>query len=133
MLDKKEAKELTLEVWQYLADHPEINDKYALPMYNRIADMLAECPLCQWSREQTSNYKHNSINCDKCPLFLADQGCCEDFDCTDTECEHFGHCEEYDDCEEIFNCQSLYEQWNIGNEAQRKQAAQGIVDIVKEW
>ena len=44
----KEAKELSLEVWKYLRDHPEIENKDQLPseLYDKISRLRARCPLC---------------------------------------------------------------------------------------
>ncbi|MDR1837592.1 MAG: hypothetical protein LBQ89_08045 [Treponema sp.] len=44
----QEAKELSLEVWRYLAEHPEIGIKEGLPKYlwDKIKDLLFQCPLC---------------------------------------------------------------------------------------
>jgi hypothetical protein len=48
-MTKQEAKELSLEVWRYLAEHPEIRRKENLPdgIYNKIRDLEFECPLCE--------------------------------------------------------------------------------------
>jgi len=64
MITKKEAKELTLEVWRYLRDHPDA-DKSDLPqeLYSKIAKFINRCPLCEIFYELL-------IGCDKkCPLF----------------------------------------------------------------
>lgn len=44
-----EAKKLSLEVWRYLAEHPQIDNKGALPtaLYAKIAGLLHNCPLCE--------------------------------------------------------------------------------------
>jgi hypothetical protein len=57
-LTKAEAKEISLEVWRYLAEHPEIRRKENLPdeIYNNIREMVCECPLCVVNA------------CDECPL-----------------------------------------------------------------
>jgi hypothetical protein len=54
-----EAKELSLEVWRYLAEHPEIDEKGNLPvkLYKKIKEFLNECPLCD----------HKKILCFKAP------------------------------------------------------------------
>jgi hypothetical protein len=57
-MTKQEAKELSLEVWRYLAEHPEIQMKRYLPdeIWDKIKDMACACPLCE-------------VNpCHKCPL-----------------------------------------------------------------
>jgi len=45
----KEAKELSLEVWRYLAGHPEIEGKKELPkkLWGKIKNLQNECPLCE--------------------------------------------------------------------------------------
>jgi len=45
-----EAKELSLEVWGYLKDHPEIAYKGCIPTYlfEKIRDMYFCCPLCEY-------------------------------------------------------------------------------------
>ena len=55
----QEAKELSLEVWRYLAEHPDMNSKYQLPtdLFLKIANMECCCPLCELFRE-----------CFACPL-----------------------------------------------------------------
>jgi len=62
-MTKIEAKELSLEVWRYLAKHPEIEHKKYLPieLYERIEIMQAECPLCEL-------FVENYCRCPKCPL-----------------------------------------------------------------
>ncbi len=46
----KQAKDLSLEVWRYLRDHPEIQRKRYLPdkIYSKIGLMICECPLCEY-------------------------------------------------------------------------------------
>jgi len=48
-MTQKKAKEISLEIWQYLADNPEIRDKKDLPkkLYNKIRFMPNKCPLCK--------------------------------------------------------------------------------------
>ena len=57
-MTKQDAKDLSLEVWRYLAEHPEIRNKSDLPdgIYNKIWDLECECPLCE------------VLDCDLCPL-----------------------------------------------------------------
>jgi hypothetical protein len=47
-MTQKEAKELSLEVWRYLRDHPEIKRKNGLPAYlwDQIIGLHGCCPLC---------------------------------------------------------------------------------------
>ena len=55
-----EAKELCLDVWEYLAGHPEIEHKSDLPrdLWVRIVHLNSRCPLCEYFRSQ----------CSRCPL-----------------------------------------------------------------
>ena len=48
-MTKEYAKELTIEVWEYFAKHPEIECKADLPkaIYNKIYCLFARCPLCE--------------------------------------------------------------------------------------
>jgi len=52
-MKKQEAKELTLEVWRYLAEHPEIDSKANLPpqLFSKINMLLYKCPLCHVLRD----------------------------------------------------------------------------------
>jgi hypothetical protein len=56
---KAEAKKLSIEVWTYLAEHPEIRYKCDLPkeLWEKIKRLPCECPLC-------AAY----ISCDECLL-----------------------------------------------------------------
>jgi len=69
-MTKKEAKELTLEVWRYLAEHPEISGKKQLPreIHCKIERLKVGCPLCElyW-------YK-GRLGCSGCPLIDCDDG-----------------------------------------------------------
>jgi hypothetical protein len=48
-MTKKEAKELSLKVWRYLAEHPETARKRDLPgeLYGAIRNLSCACPLCE--------------------------------------------------------------------------------------
>jgi hypothetical protein len=48
-MTRKEAKELSLEVWVYLAKHPDIMEKEQLPKYifSKISNCECRCPLCE--------------------------------------------------------------------------------------
>ena len=61
----KEAKELTLEVWRYLAEHPAIIRKEDLPpgLWKRI-DMKRNCPLCEL---------YLLSRCRRCPLEICNK------------------------------------------------------------
>jgi hypothetical protein len=47
-MTEKESKELIIEVWTHLAEHPEIRLKNELPeeLYDKIKNLEARCPLC---------------------------------------------------------------------------------------
>jgi hypothetical protein len=63
-MTKKQAKKITLEVWTYLRDHPEIKYKSDLPdkLWYKIKKMVSTCPLCHIFTK-----KHITI-CGNCPL-----------------------------------------------------------------
>jgi hypothetical protein len=67
-MTQKEAKELTLEMWRYLVEHPEYGDKFYLPrdLYLKIGNLLSQCPLCQLFQAHS---------CKGCPLSAADKNC----------------------------------------------------------
>jgi len=69
-MTEKESKELTIEVWTYLAEHPEIRRKYELPkiLYEKIKDLELKCPLCELFFEYA---------CTGCPLATTGD-CCMD-------------------------------------------------------
>jgi hypothetical protein len=58
-MTQKEAKDLSLEVWRYLRDHPEIPTKSDLPDYllEQIDGLVRACPLCEIF-----------TSCEPCPL-----------------------------------------------------------------
>jgi hypothetical protein len=47
-MTRQEAKKLSLEVWRYLRDHPNIKNKRGLPqeLFAKIKDLESQCPLC---------------------------------------------------------------------------------------
>jgi hypothetical protein len=51
-MTKAEAKALSLEVWGYLAEHPECLDKSKMPpaLYYKVKDYIFACPLCELFR-----------------------------------------------------------------------------------
>ena len=65
----QEAKELALEVWEYLKEHPEIRKK-GLPkgLRDKISIFFNYCPLCELFIGETYEY------CPKCPLRSCDLG-----------------------------------------------------------
>jgi hypothetical protein len=68
-MTQKEAKELTLELWRYLAEHPECYAKIMVPpqVYEKIRDFQVECPLCEMFMYEDT--------CEKCPLDKAGENC----------------------------------------------------------
>jgi hypothetical protein len=69
MMTAKEAKEVCLRVWSYLADHPEISCKLGLPedLWNEIRGMHFYCPLCEY-------FILAGLSCLDCPLFSEGAG-----------------------------------------------------------
>jgi hypothetical protein len=69
-MTKKEAKELTLKVWRYLAEHPECDEKSDVPdeLYEKIEAFYDRCPLCHMFR---------SGWCKDCPLNKSGECCLE--------------------------------------------------------
>jgi len=67
-MTKRKAFELTIEVWTYLAEHPEIQDKDVLPkaLYKKISRLRCRCPLCSY-------YK---MACERCILPSTGAGIC---------------------------------------------------------
>jgi hypothetical protein len=63
----KKAKKLCLEVWRYLAEHPETAHKEDLPeaLYRKIKDLRGRCPLCEVC----------FLACCACPLGGRDYSC----------------------------------------------------------
>jgi hypothetical protein len=68
-MTQKEAKELTLELWRYLAEHPECYKKDMVPMriYAKIRGLLCRCPLCAMFIGRDT--------CEECPLDKAGESC----------------------------------------------------------
>lgn len=60
MLDGITAKNISLEVWSYFRDHPEVMEKSDLPpvILDKIKDMRSRCPLCDYFKD----------DCFLCPL-----------------------------------------------------------------
>jgi hypothetical protein len=65
-MTKREAKALCLEVWRYLAEHPEILCKPSLPeaLFAKIEPLVFRCPLCEVFYDE-----FNQGPCYGCPLF----------------------------------------------------------------
>jgi hypothetical protein len=115
-MTKKKAKALTLEVWEYLASHPEIEYKSKLPkrLYSQIKDLDSECPLCEIFDQDFFD------RCKGCPLKDAGQQCGRS------------------------PYKSVYDRWCSPSNFSKTQtesslrgirgrAARKIVNIVKEW
>jgi len=49
-MTKQEVKELSLEVWEYLKNHPGIDSKLDLPnkIFDKIKTLIHGCPLCDY-------------------------------------------------------------------------------------
>jgi hypothetical protein len=104
-MTKKEAKELTIEIWTYLAIHSRISRKYELPkiLYDKIKYLCNECPLCVLFLKG-----HEGKKCEYCPLNLSGHKC--------------------------YRIGSYFYYWcNAKTPEERSAAAWGIVNIVKEW
>jgi hypothetical protein len=103
-MTQKDAKELTLELCRYLAEHPECYKKDMVPkrIYAKIRDLLCQCPLCEIFRR--------CDNCEKCLLAKADEWCLN----KDSAWERWHT--------------SFYYQPD-----KRKKAAERIVEIVSAW
>ena len=113
-MDKSQAKKLSIEVWQHLADHPELYFKTQLPeeLYDRIRDLLCECPLCDVFFDG---------NCAECPLATIKR---ERYELNGCTVNYF--------TDEI----GLFTRWNaaaINDTATRKEAAEEIVRRLKAW
>lgn len=102
----KEAKELSIEIWQYLYDHPDIYHKKDLPesIFNQIKDIVNFCPLC-FVRMKLSRWV-----CIACPISMANKSC--------------------------FIANSYYRKWeraNVNRKRKRKKYAGKILNIIKDW
>ena len=100
----QEAKELSLEVWTYLAENPECNQKKNLPLelYEQIELMPGQCPLCKLYMYKPSDW--SPVWCRKqCPLYTC------------------------------LRTYSAWDRWSNGKEVTRRKAAQEIVDKLKAW
>jgi hypothetical protein len=67
-MTKKEAKAIVVEVWSYLAQHPDIRYKADLPNYlfSKIEHCDNDCPFCDLFYVN---------NCVRCPLYAAGERC----------------------------------------------------------
>ena len=101
----QEAKELSLEVWTYLAENPDCYRKYRLPahLFNKIRDMPGLCPVCELYSYRRSGDDYYSCR-KQCPLYRCDYK------------------------------NSIYLRWkNSLCDIDRRKAAQKIVDKLKAW
>jgi hypothetical protein len=103
-MTQKEAKELSLELWTYLAAHPECRKKNHVPerLYSKIEMIWAQCPLCEIFNDDD--------DCEGCPLKIA--GCKCDLEGSPWN-EWIGSA--------------------IKETDKRKQAAERIVQIISAW
>ena len=107
-MTKQEAKELSFEVWQYLAKHPN-KDKIHLPnlLWRRIMRFSGLCPLCELFKPSAIPPKE----CPGCPLKS----------CSDQSPYYlWSHADEY-----VTPDKDLI--------AIRKEAAQVIVKAIEAW
>lgn len=64
---KQKAKKIGIELWQYLADHPDIGSKCWIKdaeLQTRINRYLCSCPLCEFY----NNSETGQMTCVGCPL-----------------------------------------------------------------
>jgi hypothetical protein len=72
-MTQKEAKELCLELWRYLAEHPECYYKRQVPrgIYDKVRNLKSKCPLCEV-------FSIPPTYCVACPLYNANECCLDD-------------------------------------------------------
>ena len=72
-LTRKRARELSIEKWEWLYDHPSKIDFYDLPeeLQIKLWDFSAKCPLCELYVNSSSYGKCKN----KCPFVQAKQIC----------------------------------------------------------
>jgi hypothetical protein len=104
-MTKAEAKALSLEVWGYLAEHPECERKKDMPdaIYNKVKDFKNSCPLCE-----LFYYR----GCKGCVLYESGEKCSNISSLYSSWCYPF--------IGEVDNEKS-------------KAAAKGIYEIIQEW
>jgi hypothetical protein len=102
-MTQKEAKKLTLELWRYLAEHPEIMFKKSVPyyLYHKIAILKEMCPLCEL---------FSNKGCSGCPLNMAGE-----------------------ECPDIYSAYTRWRCAKIEDLETRKATAERIVEIVSAW
>lgn len=142
----QEAKEFSSEIWHMIADL-DLKSKYELPprLYNKIKNLRAKCPLCEWFQFDTDKtyigsdgeIKHIiGADCSKCPLGKADQEC-NDY----LECNYIDHKYKQFVCIKCFDKRDYFTQWQHAHELFSgielleimTKAANGIADIIDDW
>ena len=76
---KREAKALFIELWQHLADHPEISNKNDIKdadLRERILACYCLCPIAEWMEE------NHGFACSECSLDCLKYK--NDLDCTES-------------------------------------------------
>ena len=124
-MTEKEAKELTLQLWGYLYEHPEVDRKDNTPFKEQIGQLHNQCPLCElfYKGESSSENSRNMASarrsyCPQCPLSQADELCWR------SDFNHRG----------LALHQSAYEMWSdAGHPAERKFSAKKILEVVSAW
>jgi hypothetical protein len=104
------AKDLTIKLWTYLAQHPKITRKLDVPdpLLKKIIGLNSRCPLCHIFLPQGA--PASAVGCVGCPLANAGERC-------DKEDAPF----------------HLWLVTSIKEQKKRKIAAQQLVDTVSAW
>jgi hypothetical protein len=103
-MTKLKAKALSLEVWRYFVEHPEIRFKEELPneLYLKIKSFFNRCPLCELF------HGLGTVSCPGCPL--SGRG---------YSCDSKGQ---------------SYNRWRVAKTSEkRREAAEEIVRRVEAW
>lgn len=116
-MTERVAKNISLEIWGYLKDHPEKCGKKCLPseLYFDIKGMDYECPLCEIFPKCPIHTDIGIADCSHlCPLFPCTKG-----DCFMSQ----------------KNCKypNAYWEYIVCPESQRKQHAEHIYELIEEW
>ena len=76
-LTKKEALEKTIEMWTWLAEHPEASKKDYCKENNIVNRPFCGCYCCQYASEQNSLLPNteNKIRCGHCPIWNVSNLC----------------------------------------------------------
>jgi len=102
---KREAKELSLEIWRFFAENPLIQSKRGLPesLFKKIEHMKNMCPLCGLLRNRESKPECKYECRAMCPLGSCGAG-------------------------------SAYHRWYYAAEFyKREEAAQDIAEVLEAW